>query len=583
MIRRIYSTLPQFKTLEFHNGLNIVLAQRTQESTERHTRNRAGKSSITEIIHFLMAGNVEKDSMFREECLQDHYFGINFDLGGHPVTVQRKLSSRTTLQVVGGEYTHWPTQPSVDDKSGDLLIANTMWKHVLAKIMFVTPETEESFGPTFRSLFSYFVRRVSNGGFLSPSRQSKMQQLADEQVNLSYLIGLDWTISQQWQVIREQEKALKSLQKAAREGALGEFISTTSDLRTKLTVTESQFERLRQNLAEFRVLPEYQTLEKEASELTRSISQLNDENTMDRQLIADLQDSIKQETPPTEKQVDTVYKQAGIELPETALKRFEEVRAFHLSVVANRQSYIEGELATARQRIVERERVITRHEERRAELMGILQTHGALEHFSKLQGELNRIEAEIENLKQRYLTAEKLETRKTDLELERQQLLRQLRQDYKEQDYTLREAILAFEEISQVMYNEAGQLVISTSDNGPRFDVKIQGRRSAGISNMQIFCFDMMLTKLCAKRGIGPGFLFHDSHLFDGVDERQVAKALEIGAGYAENLGFQYIVTMNEDTVPSSMPDGFDFKRYVLPTRLTDATEDGGLFGVRFG
>ncbi len=84
-------------------------------------------------------------------------------------------------------------------------------------------------------------------------------------------------------------------------------------------------------------------------------------------------------------------------------------------------------------------------------------------------------------------------------------------------------------------------------------------------------------------RGIGLGFLFHDSHLFDGPDKRQVAKALQVGAQTAEKLGFQYIVTMNEDAVPSDMPSHFNFESHVVPTRLTDASEDGGLFGIRFG
>jgi len=583
MIRRISSTLPTFKTLEFHDGLNVVLAQKTHDSTERHTRNRAGKSSITEIIHFLMAGNVAKDSVFLEDCLQEHYFGMSFDLGGHPVSIQRKPSSRTTVQIVSGEYAHWPTQPSTDNKSGDLVLKNSIWKDNLGKIMFSLPEVRESYDPSFRSQFPYFVRRVSNGGFLSPYRQSKDQQPVDEQVNVSSLIGLDWTISQQWQIVREKEKTFKALQRVAKEGALGGLISTSSDLRTKLTVTESKSDHLRQSLAAFRVLPEYQALEKEASELTRTISQLNNENTMDRQLIADMQDSIKQEKPPTEKQVETVFKQAGIELPEIALRRFRDVRAFHQSVVVNRQSYLDGELQGAQQRIVEREKRISQQEDRRAELMGILQAHGALEHFSNLQGELTRVETDIENIKQQYSTAEKLETGKTDLALERQQLLRRLRQDHNEQGDTLREAILAFEEVSQAMYEEAGQLVIGESNNGPKFEIKIQGKRSGGISNMQIFCFDMMLMKLCATRGLGPGFLFHDSHLFDGVDERQVAKALQIGAQHAQDLGFQYIVTMNEDAVPSSVPEDFDFESHVLSTRLTDASEDGGLFGMRFG
>jgi hypothetical protein len=39
---------------------------------------------------------------------------------------------------------------------------------------------------------------------------------------------------------------------------------------------------------------------------------------------------------------------------------------------------------------------------------------------------------------------------------------------------------------------------------------------------------------------------------------------------------------MNSDEVPSELPAGFDLRQSILPVRLTDATDDGGLFGVRF-
>jgi uncharacterized protein YydD (DUF2326 family) len=112
--------------------------------------------------------------------------------------------------------------------------------------------------------------------------------------------------------------------------------------------------------------------------------------------------------------------------------------------------------------------------------------------------------------------------------------------------------------------------------------IDVPGSRSKGISNMQIFCFDMMLMRLCAKRGAGPGFLIHDSHLFDGVDARQVAHALEAGAKAAAELGFQYIVTLNSDKVSPELKAVFDPTPYVIDTRMTDAREDGGLFGIRF-
>jgi uncharacterized protein YydD (DUF2326 family) len=100
---------------------------------------------------------------------------------------------------------------------------------------------------------------------------------------------------------------------------------------------------------------------------------------------------------------------------------------------------------------------------------------------------------------------------------------------------------------------------------------------------MQIFCFDLMLTEMSHKQGRGPGFLIHDSHLFDGVDERQVAKALQLGAERAEASGFQYIVTLNSDALPrEGFRGGFDIQSRVLETKLTDATETGGLFGLRF-
>jgi len=88
---------------------------------------------------------------------------------------------------------------------------------------------------------------------------------------------------------------------------------------------------------------------------------------------------------------------------------------------------------------------------------------------------------------------------------------------------------------------------------------------------------------LNSRRGIGPGFLVHDSHLFDGVDERQVAKALELGAMHAKEHGYQYIITMNSDAIPGEgFSADFNIMEYVNKVRLTDAQETGGLFGVRF-
>jgi uncharacterized protein YydD (DUF2326 family) len=79
-----------------------------------------------------------------------------------------------------------------------------------------------------------------------------------------------------------------------------------------------------------------------------------------------------------------------------------------------------------------------------------------------------------------------------------------------------------------------------------------------------------------------PRLLIHDSTIFDPVDSRQRAVALELAQREAEQSGIQYICTMNSDMVPfEEFTEGFDIEKYVR-LRLTDATDDGGLLGMRF-
>jgi uncharacterized protein YydD (DUF2326 family) len=349
-----------------------------------------------------------------------------------------------------------------------------------------------------------------------------------------------------------------------------------------VTVAEAALREQQVELAGFRVLPQYAQLEAEANQLTRRINQLSNANVIDAAAIRDLERAMTSEAPPALDELASIYAEAGVVLPGLAIKRYDEVRSFHESVVRNRRDYLSEELDGAKQRVARREHDKQGLDARRAEVMGLLNTHGALDQFSKLQAAAARKGAEVESLRQRFEAAEQLEGTKNELEIERNRLTLRLRRDFAEQKERLSEAILAFEETSRRLYESAGSMTVEETANGPMFQFPMQGSRSKGIKNMQIFCFDMMLMRLCVKRGLGPGFLVHDSHLFDGVDGRQVVSALKVGGEMARELGFQYIVTMNEDDAFKERIDGFDLKDFVLPVVLTDAKDDGGLFGIRF-
>jgi uncharacterized protein YydD (DUF2326 family) len=188
----------------------------------------------------------------------------------------------------------------------------------------------------------------------------------------------------------------------------------------------------------------------------------------------------------------------------------------------------------------------------------------------------------VQILKEQATQAENLERLELELEGQRVKLQQALQQDIHERADRLRDAIVIFEELSESFYEKAGRLSIGVSASGPEFELHIEGDRSKGINSMQIFCFDMTIMALAIKHGMGPGFVIHDSHLFDGVDERQKARAIEIGAEFSKRNGFQYIVTMNSDDLPrSAFHADFRVDDYVIEPRLFD-TENGGIFGIRF-
>lgn len=572
MIHRIFSSLAGFKNLEFHSGLNVLIAQKEAGATDKQTRNRAGKSSLVETIHFLTGADAGKESLFRSQALVDESFGLTFDLGGETITAERSGKEKAKLHVEGATFLN-----------GKGRISNSEWIALLGEKMFGLDKVSgEGRMPTFRSLFSYFVRRQGSGAFTTPEKQAGMQQTGDFQVALLYLLGLDWKIAADWQVVRDREKTLTELRKAAGQGAFGGLIGKAADLRTQVTVAEARLKEMQTRLADFRILPEYASLEKEADDLTRRINDMANANVVDAGAIRDLEVAVHSEAPPPLNELEAIYAEAGISLPGVALKRYDDVRVFHESVVRNRRDYLSGELDAAKNRILARDKEKQRLDTRRAEVMNLLQSHGALEQYAKLQAEAARKEAEVEALRQRFMAAEQLEGTKNELDIERNRLTLRLRRDFDEEKENLSAAILAFEETSKRLYESAGSMTIEETANGPVFGFPMQGSRSKGIKNMQIFCFDMMLMRLCASRGTGPRFLVHDSHLFDGVDGRQVISALKVGAEIAEELGFQYIVTMNEDDALKEKADGFEIQDYVLPVVLTDAKDDGGLFGFRF-
>jgi len=590
MIFSIASDLSTFKTVVFHAGLNVILADKFSKSNDKKTRNSAGKTSLIEIVNFLYGSKAEKGTLLRNPALERHTFYGKLQIGTEVVEIGRRGKDASRIWISKSDAAKFKASLKTDGKTGQTYISNAQWKEILAHRFFGFPrhlsgtEFDESFTPGFRPLFGYFARRHNSGGFVTPEKSSASQSRWDYQENLSYILGLDWRIPLELQRVRDRERSLEALKKSAAGGTLSTVIGTVAQLRPALAVAEAKAKDLREQLRQFRVVESYREMSDRAARAKAEMQAIERRAVSLKERLIHLKQALENESPAQREDVMRVYKAIGIELPEAVRRRFEDVERFHRSVVENRRHHLSDEIRDVEAQIAAGEASKADFDAERSQILRDLDGSGALEDFVALQKHLASLEVEEASLRERYKAAETLESEATELDIDRANLKKRLQIDHARNIETLNSFILIISKAIQELYSDRqGGFVVDATDNGPEFRISIQGDRGGGIAQMEIFCFDYALFTIALQKKRGPGFLFHDSHLFDGVDERQVSKAIMMGRELTQQLGGQYIVTMNSDIYDKlPFPEDFDRSKVIAQPRLSDADEKGGLFGFQF-
>lgn len=582
MIRSVTADKESFRTVYFEKGFNVVLADRTKESTKRDTRNGLGKSTLIEIIHFCLGAGTRNGEGLIVESLHDWTFSVELELRTGIVTASRNTANPNRV-VIDGPTEAWPISPSTDSETRRKSYSIKDWCTVLGNLMFglQVEQSSHKYAPTFRSLISYFIRRTSDA-YSIPFEHYRKQQEWDVQVNNAFLLGLNWEYASELQSLKDRKKHLDNLKRGLKEGVLTEYLGSIGELEAEQVRIQATIEQNQEGLTSFNVLPQYRQLESEANRQTRQIQSLrNDRLKLERRL-AYYEASLADETEAASSAIAEVYEQAGVELSGAIRKRLDEVQDFHASVIANRRAFLSAEVERLNDRIGELSAQITEVTIERGRIMSTLSAHGPWDEYQQLTDQQADLKAQLQTLNDRIRTLREIQEGTSSYKIDRETLLKRTRQDYEERRVQRDRAISLFNANSQALYAAPGSLVIDVTDNGYKFGVDIQRSGSRGIDSMKVFCYDLVLAELWDGKDASPGVLVHDSIIFDGVDERQRALGIQLAAAKAETLGFQYICTVNSDMVPSNeFDDGFHFDRYVRLT-LTDATPDGGLLGIRY-
>ncbi|MCS4532305.1 DUF2326 domain-containing protein [Corynebacterium sp. ES2730-CONJ] len=563
-LNELGSSDARFKRLKFHEGLNILLADKTLESTTGDSRNGAGKTSFIRVLRYVLGGNLDDSLM--APALTEHVFWAKLDMGqiGSARHVKRPVSPRTKVYVDG-------SKTPIDE-----------WKDELSGL-FQLPESVGR--PTVGQLFGQLARKY----FGDPLKIHSAESDWESGVRIGYLLGFSPEILTKVGEVSALEKNRKALNKAISEGALSSIALSEPELRARLARTREKRSRLESNLSEFRVDEQYADHQTEADHLTHAIRDLNDEGLALEQRKHDLELAMADERPSiagTElgNQLKNMYAEIGIVLPEAVIRRFGEVAEFHTSVVKNRQLFLQAELASVGQRLSEIQMKRQELDRLRAELMLLLNDSMALETFRNAEREISDFDARIADLERRLNLVQNISATSLQLRAMESEAEAGVRTEIAEREEAIEAVIVLFQQLGEEIYSDRSvSLLIDVTRKGVLKVVpKIDGDASSGILGVKTFLLDMVCVVTAIRIGRCPRILVHDSQLFDSMDDRQIASCLNIGARLADEVGFQYIVTLNSDRLTAVEAEGFDRRGYVVNPILTDAGEGGGLFGFRF-
>lgn len=180
-LRAIGSSDARFKQLRFHDGMNILLAEKAVKSTSGDSRNGAGKTSFVRILRYILGGRLDKS--LKAEQLANQSFWAELELEGfvEPIRVQRPVSPQTKVYV--------------DSDLGSV----ERWKIELAKLFGISESISR---PTVAQLFRQLIRDC----FDNPLKTYSAEPDWESGIRLGFFLVSRQRSSQKCKVLRSLRK-----------------------------------------------------------------------------------------------------------------------------------------------------------------------------------------------------------------------------------------------------------------------------------------------------------------------------------------------------------------------------------------
>lgn len=568
---KVYSNQASFRTVEFNKtGLSFIIAkQKNPGSSEQgKTYNGVGKSLLVRIIHFCLGASTKSYKIFCEK-LPDWDFSLDYEIANIKYTAKRATNN--------------PEKITLNDE----VISVHKFNAHMKSLCFDIPE--DIYFLSFRSLIPFFIRpkKESYVAYNKPSKSG-----SDYQILLynAFLLGLDVVLAQKKHIIKKEQDRIRKLEKNFKDDSLlRDFFTGNKDVTLTLIDLDERIKQLDDNLSNFKVAEDYNDVQLEADRVEKELFSLNNRVIMLQNNVDNINKSLEKSPDINKENIKDIYRESKINFPANVTKTLDELEVFYEKLISHRKRRL---LEQQNKLIIEQKNkkdAVGKSQKELNKLMKYLGDHQALDLFVSLSNKNAELKSERDNLKKYHGLQSEYKAKERQIEKDFIELIEVAEQyliEIEPDAVVLRDY---FRSLAKIFYpNSVAGITIECNDgeNQLQFniDARIESDASDGINNVKIFCYD--LTILFEGHNHNIDFVFHDSRLFDGIDERQKADLFKTVHQKFTHANKQYIATVNQNQLNEikTYIKGDEFETMIVQNTvltLTDDSDSEKLLGIK--
>lgn len=541
-INRLSSEKNTFDEINFHDGINLILGEKYDDSRiQGRKTNGVGKSMCIEFLDFGFLSDYDKSRIAK---IPEDVFPLEEDvildltIGTENVIIRRNRKNHAKPIFFRG------TKEVQFSKLQDA-------REYLKELVFGELSGKEV--PSIRSLLSILIRdeRSEFSDILKCHDLSK--RIPDDLTVHLFMLGVSLEgYKKVLETIKDIEKTGTVLYKTKRE-LTENGRKKFADVKAELNALEAELSQIEEAMDAFKSNDAFASMEAELVELENLLEQLRR-----RQKVLKIEyEKIKSLPKPEQvddSEIELVYNQFKANLGNAVVKSLNDVVGFKNKVEEFQRALVNQKAIELRQKIDEISEQIRILDEQYAEKIRIIDKKGVLKNLKtglRIYESKKEASSHTRFLFEQY---DKYDKQKRQQNIKKQQELLEIDNAIEALSEELKSFVVTISDIHEaVMGNRECSFDIKSKQSGQsknpiEITLRIYDDGSHSVDRTKVFIYDMALMFNEYTRDRHPLFLVHDN-IFD-VDQDTLVQCLNYAYKQEEYYSdFQYILTLNRDKI----------------------------------